>query len=559
MKQVNNFNDFLVDLILEDEQKKFHGVTELPFIISEDLENLLKSISHPIASKLRHTARQKTDKKVTLVDLDEKDFNKVTLINSNKSYDNFSEFFKKKDSELTDEELKKKIMKAMKTFPTLNNSFKNTEWFTKNRASIRLGAFINKVFPKEFKQGGEPGKDIESFVQSVVAKRKFKDNPIDSFKIVKGEDIQKYYHYSMNDTHDTHGDSVGGPLDGSCMRHDNCKDFVNFYAQNKDVSMLVLFSDDDRRKEKIVGRALLWELSTPSGRTFMDRIYYRYESDMAAFKQHAESKGWLYKQGQNMEAGEQIVDTKTGESKHLTLKTLSTFDTTQYYPYMDTMKWFDVNGKFLTNNENDITSNEVYFLESTRGGYSDMSEEDHEGQTYVDYYGEWIDDDDLVYCEFGDEHRTMDDSIYCEFYDRDATQQYVDSNMIYSEWENSYILSDDTVHSDVLDEYISEDNAVPIYRGSDGSYEDIYEKDDVTHINDNESTIAYRGTDNKVYHFDLEEKYNFVPIFNRFGSTQSKHKVWDKDNIFKIDGKWYFEKDSKKRDKMIGQKRLFDD
>ena len=554
MKQVNNFNDFLVNLILEDENKKFHGVTELPFVLSDDLKKLLKTINHPIATKLLEIDKERTDKKVTMVDLDEKDYNKITLLNSNKAYDNLFNQFKKNNSEVEDG----KVENTLKTINLKNRDLKEYEWWTKNRATVKLGSFIGKVFPNEYKQGGNPGQDIESFVQSVIAKRNFLDNPVDNFKIVKGDDIIKYYNYKMNDTSDIDGASVGGPLAGSCMRNDSCADYVNFYAQNKDVSMLVLFSDNDNRKEKIVGRAILWELSSPSGRTFMDRIYYRYESDMAAFKQYAEKNGWLYKNSQNMSYSERIVDSKTGESNYMNLKTLSTFEQTQYYPYMDTMKWFYIDQGYLTNDEDIIDGEEVYFLESTGGGYQDAGEEDHDGQTYVEYYDEWVDDDELIYCDLGEEYRRSDDSVYCEYYDQDATTEYVDRNMVYSEYESSYLEDSDAVHSDVMDDHIPENNAVPVYGGADGDFEDVYDTDDVTHEEDDYYTIVYKGKDKKTYNFNKDDKNYFIKVsIGPDGWRQEyKHKVWDKDKIFKVDGKWYFEYDTKVKDKLIGQTRM---
>jgi len=550
MKIINGFNNFLVDLILEDEKKKFHGVTELPFVISHRLHKLLSTINHPIAKKIIQTDKEREDKKVTFVDYSNENDNKFSLVNSNKAFDNIEQEYGDKIDNLD----KLKVSQQLDSLVASDMVVLNNYW-TKNRAEVKIGSFIGKVYPNEFKQGGDPGQDIESFVQAVVAKRKSVDELKNNFKIVKGEDIKKYYNYSMNDTANDNGDSVGGPLAGSCMRYDKCDDYVDFYAQNEDVSMLVLFSDNEERKDKIIGRAILWELSSPSGRTFMDRIYYRYESDMAAFKQYAEKNGWLHKRSQSMSASEKIVDTKTGESDWMNLKTLSTFKQTSYYPYMDTMKWFYINDGYLTNDEDIIDYEEIYFLESTSGGYDDAGEEDHEGQTYVEYYDDWIDDDELIYCELGDEYRKSEDSTYCEYYEKDATSDYVDDNMVYSDYINSYLEYDDATHSDVLHDYILNDDVVHIYSGADGSFEDIYEEDDVTSEGDDYHTILYRR-DNQEYHFvnEFEKYFVKVPINNVH--KEHKHKVWDKDRLYKVDGEWYYEFDTKVKDQKTGQFRF---
>jgi hypothetical protein len=95
MKIVNNFNDFLIDLLLEDDKKKFHGVTELPFVISPRLKRLLSGINHPIAKRIIKTDEEREDKKVTFVDYDDNNHNKFTLVNSNKAFDNIEQAYSK--------------------------------------------------------------------------------------------------------------------------------------------------------------------------------------------------------------------------------------------------------------------------------------------------------------------------------------------------------------------------------------------------------------------------------------------------------------------------------
>ena len=312
MKKTKDFNEFLMDLMLEKDKPKFHGVTELPFVLSARLKRLLSSIKHPIAKKLIEIDKAREDKKLTFVDLSEEAENKFSLVNSNKAYDNFIKSFNDLELDVNPKDVKQK----MDDMPNFDHDYDSPLW-SKNRAEVKIGSFVGKVFPKEFQQGGNPGNDIESFVQAIIAKRKSNESGDDRFKIVKGEEIKKYYYQGNYDVKNADDDTNvhGSPLAGSCMRYDYCEDYVDFYAQNTGASMLILFSDVDGREEKIVGRAIIWELAQPSGRTFMDRIYYRYESDMAMFKQYAEKQGWLYKSQQNMSATSDIVDTRSGESK----------------------------------------------------------------------------------------------------------------------------------------------------------------------------------------------------------------------------------------------------
>lgn len=553
MKKVNDFNEFLFNMLLESEgNRRGHGVSELPFIISKRLKRILEDIPHPIASKLLKADEERVDKKVTFVDIDEEAENKFTIVNSNKAFDNIEKQFSYAD--VSKETLTSELKKLNVTDGILTYNY-----WTKNRSSIKIGSFINKVFPKEFKTGGDPGKDIESFVQMIIAKRTLK---IDRFEIVEGNDIIKYYNFEMYDLqHD--GDYVSSsPLGGSCMRYDECAGYINFYAQNEDVRLLILHSDNKRNEDKIVGRALLWNLSKPEDRVFMDRIYYRLESDMAMFKQYAEKQGWLYKNNQNMSSNARIVDTKTGEDSYMTLRTKRTFKETDEYPYMDTMKWFYVNEGYLSNSEDDIDDSEkVYFLEETDGSYEDVSEKG----IYVEYYGEYYDEDDLVWCEYGEEYRLPEDAIWLEQYFSNATNSFVENNMVFSSLEDMYLMKGDSVYSEYHDDYINSDNAIEVYNSADEpTLEDALEEDtEYHHINDIGDSVLEYKKGNMTYHFyynpyNEKNKYFKEVIIDEDGKTGWKHIVWDKDKLFKWKGKWYYDYDGTIKDKITGQKRLWD-
>lgn len=551
MKKTKNFNDFLIDLMLEGVNKKGHGVNELPFILGPKFKNLLMSLTHPIAKKLLEIDDKKVDKKVTFVELHKTEKNKVTLVNSNKAYDNIIQ-------DQPNVELDKiKVSLALDSIDTLHSAFVLTSnWWTKNRVDVKLGSFIGKVFPKEYKQGGDPGQDIESFVQGVIAARTLK---IDRFKIVSGDDIVKYYDEDMYDVRNADDNTPvhGSPLASSCMRHDYCGDYIKFYAKNPDVKLLILFSDIEEHADKIIGRALLWDLNIPSGRTFMDRIYYRYEKDMAMFKQYAEEQGWLYKSTQNMHSTTKIVDSKTGNIERMNLETKHTFKANEWYPYMDTMKWFNREDEYLTNTE--IEDSEVYFLEDISGGYEYVSDE----RIYVEFYDESIDPDDLTYCELGGEDRKHDDAIYIESKDMYATQEYVDDHLSWSEYENNYFDNDDVTYSDYHNDYILNDDAIDMHKWADeDDFKEIAETEEVRHLDEIDHTILPYQRNGEWYHFDMDDyKEYFVQVRLAAGQPSHgwKHKVWDKDKLFKWNNGWHYEYNATMKNKLTGQKRLWDD
>jgi hypothetical protein len=547
MNKVNNYNDFLLDKIFEDNKPKGHGVNELPFVISHTLKKILQSINHTIATKILEIDEKRKEEKVTFVDIDKDKENYFSIVNSNKAYDNAFNKYKDKIEDLGED----KIKDAFKRIKPGSSTYLEDYWI-KNRSSIRIGAFINKVFPNEFKSGGSPGEDIESFVQAIIAKRQVTNK----FKLVEGEDIVKYYNSDMYDTKNENGDEIiGTSLQKSCMRYSNCSEYIEFYSENN-VKLLILFSDVVGREDLIVGRAIVWELSYPSGRTFMDRIYYRHESDMAMFKQYADSKGWLYKSSQNMGASTAIVDPrKNGDSDYLTLRTTKDFkkSSNNTYPYMDTLKYFYVDYEYLSNKEPN-SDETVYLLESTSGEYDELNTEP-EG-IYIEYYDDYFDEDDVVYCELGDDYRTNDDAIYIERYGQYATERYVERNLVWSDYEDTYIETDDAVWSDYHNDYIDNNNSITMYIGADEkNIEDVSESDDVRHENEiGDSVISYDP-----YYFDMNDYGDYFVKVNVNGYNsykEYKHKVWDKDKLFKFNGEWYYEYDSYIKDKVIGQKRI---
>lgn len=551
MKKVNNFNDFLVNLMLE-ENRIFHGVNEVPFLMTPQLKQVLVKINHPIAKKLLKIDEYRENKKVTFVGLSDQANNKFSLVNSNKAYDNVYKYYKDAGEELD----KSGVIQKIHTLAAGDDPESLVPYWATNQVHVRIGSFIGKVFSKEFKQGGDPGQDVESFVQSVVAMRIANKEGLEKrFKLVEGQDIIKYYNYKMYDVKDTNNYDISCPLAGSCMKHDNCGSYIDFYAKN-DIKMLILFSDVEGREDKIAGRAIVWELEEPSGRTFMDRIYYRYETDMALFKQYAEKQGWLYKINQNMDASCRIVDPVNNTKNYETLET-KRMKSASYYPYMDTMKFFDTDTGILTNNEDIRYNYNVYTLEDTNGGYQEG--DDHDGEIYLDYIEEYVNEDDVVYCEYGDEYRLAEDAVWLEHYEIYATEEYRDDNLEYSDYEEDWFEPNDLEYSEYHEDKVFKEYLVEISSGADEDTPDkIKESGDYRHRK-NDPVIEYI-IDNKKYYFDNEQDGKFfVPVrAGRYGhNNMYKHLVWDKDKLYKHNGVWKYEYDTAIKDRDLGQTRLF--
>lgn len=564
MNKVYNYNNFLFNLILEDNSTS-------RFYLSRDLKKILKKSKHPIAKRLLELDSDKEEKKMTLIDIDEDNINNFTFVQSNKIIDRFLE---DEGVNIKDREEVEKITSQNKNI--INDYINIKKYWSYNRSSIKMGKFVNKIFPDEYKQSGSPNHDIESFVNDM---KFIRSNKFSDFKIIKGEDIKKYY---LGENYDSRSSSSN--LGNSCMRYEKCQDYIDFYIQNN-VEMVVLFSDEE--EDKIVGRAILWDIQFIDGeevnRKFMDRIYSIYDYDIDHFKEYAKENGWLYKRYQNMDEHEQIVDTIDDSTEYRTLKTRNNIKKTEYYPYMDTMKYFYVDYGYLSNEHRDLGDN-VYKLEETNGKY------EIPGKIYISFYDDFYEEDEVVWVDDIEDHRLPEDAVWVESEGQWISDDYANNYYKYSERMDEYIHEDDAIYIKSLDDYVTERYAEDNFHISDitdefltdeeAVYSDLYE----TYIRDSESIeiITEYGVD---YVFK-DDKDSYIPYFNlrkkemeyysntydgfikvnvtdgedNFDSFRQvyKHKDWDKEHIFKWNGRLFYDIDGKLKDYLTGQKRLWE-
>ena len=215
---------------------------------------------------------------------------------------------------------------------------------------VRVGSLIQSLL----KKSGEEvdGSELEDFVvkfNSEVKSRK--ENIFQNFKIVKGEDIRKYYLYSSYES-DEH------TLGSSCMRHGRCQDYLDIYVKNPNqVSMVVLFSE--KNPQKIRGRALLWNVEYDKGydAVFMDRIYINNSPDTELFKKFAKKSGFIYKKDQDYSKEGFMYDDKLTEIQRIEVKLENkSFDK---YPYVDTLTYYTPWSGKLNNIEGEYELNET--------------------------------------------------------------------------------------------------------------------------------------------------------------------------------------------------------
>jgi len=211
-------------------------------------------------------------------------------------------------------------------------------WKKEHRQEIKPARLVQKLLlPGVISNMGLTSKDFEEFANAVKASQVDDEDFELAFRLVQGHDIYHYYlarNYSH--VHDT------GTMDESCMKHSSCTAFLQVYAENPgQVSLLVLLDKENRT----VGRALVWHIDP--GTVIMDRIYAS-DSNTQMFRDYAAKQGWLYK-------ARQCAREDEFTSPFTQLSTEQYFEVSlgiwqfEYYPYLDTFRYLDLDTGLLTN------------------------------------------------------------------------------------------------------------------------------------------------------------------------------------------------------------------
>ena len=209
-------------------------------------------------------------------------------------------------------------------------------FWNKNRQEIRVGRGIRALLTAlkiDFNDA-----QIEDFVNKYKAAFEIVKDAFRNFEVVKGNKIAELYHYDNYLEPDT------GDLGNSCMKRKPSW-YFGIYTQNSSVcSLLVLKSSID--PTKIVGRALVWNLSEPDI-IFMDRVYTNKPSQVELFREYAKSKGWYYKKKNDNSSSPETIspqgETKVWDELRVRIKALAYTG----YPYVDTLKYLHEGNKLI--------------------------------------------------------------------------------------------------------------------------------------------------------------------------------------------------------------------
>lgn len=278
-------------------------------------------------------------------------------------------------------------------------------WTSRRRFQAKPGGFVSKVFKNI------PAREIELFSTLF---RNVSDRANFNLHVVNGEEIRKFYHYEYYA-------SDNGSLGASCMRYDGCQKYMDLYVDNPEVvSMLAMLNDDD----ELIGRALLWNYN---GYKIMDRIYtVNDEKYSFYFKEWGTKNNYLFKSGQNW--FDTLNFEKIGDKKQelkIDIK-LNNFEY-RYYPYMDTFKFFNPGTGTFSNYQ---PEEDFYTICSP------------DGSKYESDY--------LVFDIIDRVFRYRGDAAYLRYLNAFTSH----NNVRYSDINDDYIISEESVYDNELQDYI---------------------------------------------------------------------------------------------------------
>jgi hypothetical protein len=278
-------------------------------------------------------------------------------------------------------------------------------WSSSRRFAVKPGGFISKIF-KDI-----TSKEVEKFSNLYRAQS---NKAVFTWNVVDGSKMLNYYHLGSYA-------QERGTLGASCMKYDNCQDYLGIYTNNRNkVKMLVMLNDEGG----LMGRALLWNLDTHK---IMDRIYTIADEEFVfQFKKWATDNGYLYKSEQNWYNTLNFENFSTPKQE---LKLSVKLDESSFisYPYVDTFKFLDEEAGVIRN-----------YMKG------------HNFRTLCASDGSKYSSDYLVFDDIDRVLRHRGDSVYVRYLDIRTAH----SNVNYSDIHDQYILCRDTIYDQEINDYL---------------------------------------------------------------------------------------------------------
>jgi hypothetical protein len=284
-------------------------------------------------------------------------------------------------------------------------------WKVGRTPQYSIGRWVRHIFKDVIKSNIED-KDLEDFVNAYKAVYDKIRNKENSFFLVKGEDIRKWYLYENYE-------SLSGQLGNSCMRYEKCQKYLDIYVDNTDVCQLLILKSET--PNKIIGRALIWKLIDDT--FYMDRIYTINDSDRVLFEKYAKD---------NKISRYAKSDVKVNPINY------------DYYPYMDTFIIYNYEDGILSSKTDDYDDN-LLELQNTDGSSNMIS-----GRVWSDYHDAYLNEDSAKWCIDVNDWVREEFSIWLEYIGEYVTED----SALWSEYHSNYFLTKDLVWSECMNSYL---------------------------------------------------------------------------------------------------------
>lgn len=348
MSKVSHYKNFI------NEAERISGAKLLKLYISPAFKTILKKINKgpdpyakAVANRILNIDQEPEDNlfSISYIDISKEKDDELTYLPANRAY----------------YKMGWKSQEEANKFPPAGPD--DEFWHMSGRQTQRVGKFINTLFDNF------TPKAVDSFVNAYKAEIAA-TQIYNRFQLVSGEDI-RYWYAASNYYSDP--SSGGGQLGQSCMRYDgkvignreNCQPFFDIYVENPEKCKMLILT---HLSGKLLGRAIVWgPLRKPIDKIFMDRIYTVKQSDVELFKKYANEKGWIYKYNQDAHDGSYMED---GNRTQKSIAVALTPKEYKYYPYMDTLKYYNpTTGRLGSDPGNPVPNTRRLRLEGGGGQY----------------------------------------------------------------------------------------------------------------------------------------------------------------------------------------------
>jgi hypothetical protein len=318
-------------------------------------------------------------------------------------------------------------------------------WATKMRAQQKIGRFIKQILPSFSDESIQKfSKKFKAIVKETINEG--------YFELVEGEDIIYWYDHRNYETDD-------GSLGGSCMGNPGAGRYLNCYKNNPNQCKLLIYKES-AESNKIKGRALVWKLSKPKDKIFLDRVYTNDDSDELTFTNYAKKQGWLYKDEQKY-GGTYIVVPGEG-TKNMDLEVILENTKYELYPYVDTLRYFYPDSKMMASH--DDGKGHCLILTDTEGhheGYRDYDDDDYDPMVYDGHNKEEIPESRAIWCQYDDSYCAADDAIRLAY---NNTYAFPNSpHIVWSEYTKKWYAKIDCDFSKTLNTWIWKKYSVDVY------------------------------------------------------------------------------------------------